>query len=198
LGRPRRWMRQDAAESLTMDDLIQHAHYWLYERHILIPAERTLRDLARSIWSAVERDLLALIEASVPETQLARADALLSTRHESSGMTVLEWLKTPPARHSPSTITETLAKVRFLKDLGAHAWALDVVPIEKQRAYAQRVQARRPVKIRELNASPRTIGLVFFGSFEIQMGYAVCGLIEVKSSLPAIKNSTVRIVSKFV
>jgi len=37
-----------------------------------------------------------------------------------------------------------------------------------------------------------------FGSFEIQMGYAVCGLIEVKSSLPAIKNSTVRIVSKFV
>jgi len=36
------------------------------------------------------------------------------------------------------------------------------------------------------------------GSFEIQMGYAVCGLIEVKSSLPAIKNSTVRIVSKFV
>ncbi|MBV8459940.1 MAG: hypothetical protein JO009_03535 [Candidatus Eremiobacteraeota bacterium] len=36
------------------------------------------------------------------------------------------------------------------------------------------------------------------GSFKIRMGYAVCGLIEVKSSLPAIKNSTVRIVSKFV
>ena len=36
------------------------------------------------------------------------------------------------------------------------------------------------------------------GSFKIGMGYAVCGLIEVKSSLPAIKNSTVRIVSKFV
>jgi hypothetical protein len=48
------WMRQDAAESLTLDELIQHAHYWLYGRHILIPADRTLRDLARSIWSGIE------------------------------------------------------------------------------------------------------------------------------------------------
>lgn len=25
------WMRQDVRESLTLDELIQHAHYWLYE-----------------------------------------------------------------------------------------------------------------------------------------------------------------------
>ncbi|MDN7631626.1 Tn3 family transposase [Burkholderia cenocepacia] len=156
------WMRQDAGESLTLDELIEHAHHWLYERRILIPAERTLRDLGRSIWTEIERDLLAMIEAAVTEAQLVRADAVLSTQHGTSGMTVLEWLKTPPARHSPTTITETLAKVRFLKELGAHAWALDGVPIEKQRAYAQRIQARRPAKIRELKASTRTIELVFF------------------------------------
>lgn len=156
------WMRQDAAESLTLDELIQHAHYWLYERRLLIPAERTLRDLGRSIWSDIERGLLAMIETAVPETQLVRADAVLSTRHDTSGMTVLEWLKTPPARHSPTTITETLAKIRFLKELGAHTWTLDAVPIEKQRAYAQRIQARRPAKIRELKASTRTIELIFF------------------------------------
>ncbi|TDG02544.1 Tn3 family transposase [Paraburkholderia guartelaensis] len=156
------WMEQDAAETLSMDDLIQHVHHWLYERRILIPAERKLRDLARSIWAEVERDLLALIEAAVPKVQRVRADALLSTRHGSSGMTILEWLKTPPARHSPSTITETLAKIRLLKDLGVHEWQLDVVPIEKQRAYAQRVQARRPAKVRELKESTRTIELIFF------------------------------------
>ncbi|MGU2419716.1 Tn3 family transposase [Burkholderia cenocepacia] len=156
------WMRQDAGESLTLDELIQHAHYWLYERRILIPAERTLRDLGRSIWADIERNLLAMIEATVTEAHLVRADAVLSTQHGTSGTTVLEWLKTPPARHSPSTITETLAKVRFLKELGAHTWALDAVPIEKQRAYAQRIQARRPAKIRELKAATRTIELVFF------------------------------------
>lgn len=91
-----------------------------------------------------------------------RAHAVLSDQHGTSGMTVLEWLKTPPARHSPSTITETLSKIRFLKALGSHTWVLDTVPIEKQRAYALRIQARRPAKVRELKASTRTIELIFF------------------------------------
>ncbi|MGF6931131.1 hypothetical protein OKW41_000270 [Paraburkholderia sp. UCT70] len=39
------WMREDATESLTLDELLQHAHCWLYERRVLIPAERKLRDL---------------------------------------------------------------------------------------------------------------------------------------------------------
>jgi TnpA family transposase len=156
------WMRQDATESLTLDELLQHAHCWLYERRILIPAERKLRDLGRSIWSDVERGLLALIEATVTKTQLVHADSVLSAKHETSGMRVLEWLKTPPARHSSSTLTETLVKVRFLKELGAHTWVLDAVPIGKQRAYAQRIQARRPAKVRELKGSTRIIELIFF------------------------------------
>jgi TnpA family transposase len=156
------WMRQDATESLTLDELLQHAHCWLYERRILIPAERKLRDLGRSIWSDVERGLLALIEATVTKTQLVHADSVLSAKHETSGMRVLEWLKTPPARHSSSTLTETLVKVRFLKELGAHTWVLDAVPIEKQRACAQRIQARRPAKVRELKGSTRIIELIFF------------------------------------
>ncbi|WP_240462208.1 hypothetical protein [Burkholderia sp. Nafp2/4-1b] len=69
---------------------------------------------------------------------------------------------TGAAQHSPSTITKTLSKVRFLKSLGAHTWNLDAVPIEKQRAYAQRIQARRTAKVRELAASTRTIELIFF------------------------------------
>lgn len=156
------WMRQDATEALTLDDLVQHARNWLYERRILMPAERTLRDLARSIWSTIERGLLAMIEETVTAPGLLRADAVLSTNHDTSGMSVLEWLKTPPARHSPTTLGETFAKVRFLKELGADSWALDAVPIEKQRAYAQRVRARRPAKVRELKASARKIELIFF------------------------------------
>ena len=141
-------MRQDATESLTLDELLQHAHCWLYEHRILIPAERKLRDLGRAIWSDVERGLLARIEATVTNAQLVQADAVLSSQHGTSGMRVLEWLKTPPARHSPTTLTETLEKVRFLKELGAHTWELDAVPIAKQHAYAKRIQACRPAKVR--------------------------------------------------
>ncbi|GCB06510.1 Tn3 family transposase [Ralstonia sp. SET104] len=156
------WIRQDAAESLTVEELLQHAHYWLYERRILIPSTRALQDLARTIWAGIERDLLAMIDVVVSPEQIMRAEAAVFAQHATSGTTVLEWLKTPPARHSPSTMSETLAKISFLKDLGAHTWTFDAVPIEKQRAYGQRIQARRPAKVRELKASTRTIELVFF------------------------------------
>ncbi|QOT82187.1 hypothetical protein [Cupriavidus basilensis] len=63
VGRPRSmaWMHQDATESLTLDELLQHANCWLYERRILIPADRTLRDLGRSVWAEIECNTLALI-----------------------------------------------------------------------------------------------------------------------------------------
>ncbi len=40
------WLRQDAAESLSLEEMLQHAHYRLYERRILIPSIRALQDLA--------------------------------------------------------------------------------------------------------------------------------------------------------
>ena len=39
---------------------------------------------------------------------------------------------------------------------------------------------------------------IFFGSFEIRVGYATCGLRREKSSLPAIRKMTVRMVSSRV
>ncbi len=85
-------MRQDAAESLSLDELIQHAHYWLYERRILIPSTRALLSLARSIWAGIERDLLVAIEAVVPLAQRAGAEAAVFAQHATAGTTVLEWL----------------------------------------------------------------------------------------------------------
>jgi len=40
---------------------------------------RTLRDLGRSIWTGIERDLLVRIGATVTEAPLVRADAVLRT-----------------------------------------------------------------------------------------------------------------------
>ena len=46
----------------------------------------------------------------------------------------LEWLKTPPQRHAPSTTAQTLEKIRALKALGVHNWALDSIALSKQQA----------------------------------------------------------------
>ena len=76
--------------------------------------------------------------------------------------TCLEWLKTPSKRHGPSTLAETIDKVRYLKELGAHDWNLSAVSLAKQQAYARQVQARRPVKTREIKPSRQLIELVCF------------------------------------
>ena len=81
---------------------------------------------------------------------------------QNSGITLLEWLKTPSKRHGPSTLAETLEKVRYLKSVGTDGWDLDGVALAKQQAYARQVQARRPAKTRELKATRQTIELVCF------------------------------------
>jgi len=59
-------------------------------------------------------------------------------------------------------IVLSVQKIAFLKDLGAHLWQLETVLLEKQRGYAQALQARRPAKTRELNESTLVIEVVFF------------------------------------
>ncbi len=151
-----------ASEASHPDDLATDACHWLYERRILIPGPRRVRDWAREAFSAVETEILRTITVAISKADLKRChQSAYSTR---SGDTAnhLEWLKTPPRRHGPSTLSETLAKVRYLKSLSVHEWPLDAIALSKQRAYAQQVQGRRPAKTRELKDTTLTIELVCF------------------------------------
>lgn len=88
-------------------------------------------------------------------------ESAYSTR-QGTDATHLDWLKAPPKRHGPGTLAETFDKVRYLKSLGAHEWDLADIALAKQQAYARQVQARRPVKTREIKATRQTIELVCF------------------------------------
>ncbi len=150
-----------AREASHPDDLVTAACHWLYERKILIPGERRVQDWARAAFASIEAEILQTIEAAVSASaRKACHKSVYSSR--SDGLTHLEWLKTPSKRHGPTTLAETLTKIRYLKSLGVHEWALDTIALPKQRAYAQQVQARRPAKSRELKESTQTIELVCF------------------------------------
>ena len=43
-----------------------------------------------------------------------------------------------------------------------HEWVLDDIPLEKQRGYSQQMQARRPVKSKQIRDTTAAIELVFF------------------------------------
>ena len=151
-----------ATEVVSIDELVTAANQWLFERKRVIPADRQMRDLARKCYANAEEAILKQVRAAVQANVIARCRAALFAPHAAGPLTVLDWLKTPPKRHSPTTLATTLEKIRYLKDLGVHDWPLHHIPLEKQRGYAQALQARRPAKTRELSESSQTIELVFF------------------------------------
>lgn len=139
-----------AADASHADDLVQSASHWLFTRRILIPGARRLQDWARDAFAAVEAQILSAVNAAVPPAAAHKVIGAAYCARPGADTTHLEWLKTPSNRHGPSTLAETIDKVRYLKKPGAHDWILSTVSLAKQQAYARQVQARRPVKTREI------------------------------------------------
>jgi len=151
-----------ALEAAHPDDLAETARMWLYERRIVIPGPRRLADLAREAFDATEAAMAATIEAGVGKAALLNAIDWCYATQSKGAATQLEWLKTPPKRHSPSTMAETLEKIRALKELGVHAWPLDTVALSKQQAYAAHVQMRRPSMTARIERQRQTVEIACF------------------------------------
>ncbi|MGL4314991.1 MAG: DUF4158 domain-containing protein, partial [Pseudomonas sp.] len=151
-----------AADVSHADDLVQSASHWLFTRRILIPGARRLQDWARVAFAAVESQILGAVNAAVPPAAAQKVVAAAYSARPGTDTTHLEWLKTPSKRHGPGTLTETIDKVRYLKELGAQDWNLSAVSLAKQQAYARQVQARRPAKTREIKPTRQLIELVCF------------------------------------
>lgn len=149
-----------AGEVAAIDELVTAGANWLFERKILIPAERTLRDLCRAAFAGVERDAIQLIKTAVPFDQ--RKTCRKAVFELRNGVTVLEWLRKPPRRHSPSTLDETLEKIRFLKDLQAHTWDLHRIPLARQGAYARAIAGRPPSDSRRRKDDTQLLEVIFF------------------------------------
>lgn len=156
------YLQAEANEVNSIGELVVAASRWLYEQKLLIPGDRQVRDLARKCFATVEADILKIVLTTVPAESISRYEFVVFGFYNKTSTTVLEWLKTPPKRHSPTALVETLDKIKFLKELGVDAWNFDAIPLEKQRGYAQAVQARRPVKTSRLAESGQIIELVFF------------------------------------
>jgi TnpA family transposase len=156
------YLQAHANEVVSVDELVTAAQHWLYQHQLLIPAERAVRDLARKCYDTAEKAIHVAVTAAVPPPVLFRCRQAVYETRAGNTYTVLEWLKTPPRRHSPTTLAETLDKITFLKQLGVHEWKFDDIPLEKQHGYAQQMQARRPVKSKEIKETTAAIELVFF------------------------------------
>lgn len=156
-------LRLQANDAASLDELVKGAEHWLFERSTLLPSDRVLRDQARRAFASVEQAALQVIETAVSEHSRSIYQMILFEPIASEGgRTVLEWLKTPAARHSPSTLTETMDKVRILKQLGAHEWNLDAIAPARQAAYAQAIASRAPSDSRRRKDRMQMLEIICF------------------------------------
>lgn len=147
----------------SVDDLVRQAECWLYERSVILPGERVLRSVCNRGFEVQEQRALAVVREGIEPQDLQRAmTAVFSHRRGPIGSTVLEWLRTPPAKHGATTLRETTQKVVWLKALGVHRWDLSAIPLVRLQAYRQAVIHRPPSDTARLSEPQRALQLACF------------------------------------
>lgn len=149
--------------AVSTQDLVKSAEIWLFEHQYVLPGDRFLRDQARLAFSAQDTASVEVVRQVVPRRNL---DILLcrlfSKRKGPTGASVLEWLRTPPAKHGPRTLSETIQKVAYLKTLQVHEWDLSAIPYSRRQAYSQAVVNRPPYDTERLTPERKELELCCF------------------------------------
>ena len=108
-----RQVRHEALKAFTLNHLVEFATRWLYERRMLIPADRRVRDLARTAYADTAHALLDAVRREIPAEVLQTwQDALSAPRQGQAS--ALEWLQQAPRRKCKG-LKEQLDKIHFLK-----------------------------------------------------------------------------------
>ena len=124
-------MRREAHNAVSIARLVAFAQRWLYERRILIPDDRRLRDLARAASTEAEQALSDTLYQPIPPSVLATWEAARFTPHRGT-VSALAWLQQGPRRKRRG-LKDQLEQVQFLKALHVDASALDDLRLERQQ-----------------------------------------------------------------
>ncbi|WP_157270902.1 Tn3 family transposase, partial [Azohydromonas aeria] len=126
------------------------------------PSTRRLLDWARDAFAKIEAQIVICVADAVGRANAAKLLLAVHAPRPGTDVSRIEWLKTPPRRHSPTTLAETMEKVRYLKSLGVHEWDLSGVVLARQQAYARQIQARRPYRSRDIRIAAQLVEVVCF------------------------------------
>ncbi len=149
--------------AVSIHDLVKSVEVWLFEHQYVLPGDRVLRDQARQAFAAQDAAAIKTVLQSVPRRNL---DIVLSRmfakRRGPTGVSVLEWLRTAPAKHGPRTLNETIHKVAYLKTLQVNEWDLSAIPPARREAYSQAVVNRPPYDTERLSSDRKALELCCF------------------------------------
>ena len=147
-----------AGTAVTLDRhrLARQGRESLYARRCLIPRERDIEDWVRRTIQLVEHEDCRYLDTVVYTRQRDAWLPGLLRETLPSPMTILEWIRRPPRKRSKKTLSEETQKLLAVRALCPPALAARI-PVERLRAYARRMQRRRPIKVREIAEPRRTL-----------------------------------------
>ena len=111
-------LRREAGDKFLVDDLEQGARAWLGDHHYIQLPSRRLRSSASAARRHHDAGLLAGVIAAVSEEQATACQPGLSETM-ANGKSRLEWLRNAPASRKTKGLADHIAKIEFLKELGA-------------------------------------------------------------------------------
>jgi hypothetical protein len=152
-----------AKTAASVDELVQEAELWLFGRQHLLPADRVLRDLARKAFASTEAAALQAVNSEISANKQNKVLAAVhSSRRGRAGGTILEWLKAPAGKHSPTSVTEVTEKISYLKELGVDKWSLSSISNARLRAYAQAIANRPPAESKRRVEETQVLEMICF------------------------------------
>lgn len=156
-------LRKTRGASTDAAEMLLNSRQWLYEHRYLIPAERYLIDLCRSVLHDQEAKLVKAIEKSASLRQRKAWVVALSTpRLEMPGLSNLDWLKQSPRSRRGQGLVGAFERIFFLNDLKIDVIAFPAMPLELVKAYANRTARLKLTRFARLKPSTQTIGLASF------------------------------------
>jgi TnpA family transposase len=142
------FLRREVGVRLGRDELVSAARDWLAEHRYLQLPQRRLAGLAAAAKRRVEAELLALAVKKVGKARSeAWAERLLEVMP--NGQTRMEWLRTGPSSRKPKGLANHIAKITFLKQLGADVLELGIATLFL-KSLARQMLYRKPATLRRV------------------------------------------------
>lgn len=151
-----------AGDSTSVDELFNAGLEWLYINKVVIPGDRTLRDIAREAFGVVEALALKTVQSAVRPALLQAALKIMFEESATPGMSVLEWLRQAAGKHGVKGLEEGSSRIAYLKSLEAHVWDLKPLSMGRIHAFAQQVVHRPPSETARRSLQTRTVEIICF------------------------------------
>jgi TnpA family transposase len=154
------FLRREAGDKFLVDELEQAARAWLHDHHYLQLPGRRLRGSAAAARRQHDGGLLVSAVAAVG-TEQAKAWPLMLSETMTNGKTRLEWLRDSPASRKTKGLADHIAKIDFLKKLGAEKLDLGLAT-GMLKAQARSMLYRKPATLKRMRGERKTLEIACF------------------------------------